>query len=92
MSSIDNRLKKLESEGPQRCDACLPWGDEPRISHHHSDGTSTRPDGPPERRESCGYEPVHICVCYTYEAAILLRRRQWRVGRKPAAPHSLTDT
>jgi hypothetical protein len=71
VSSIDDRLKKLEGEGPQRCDACLPWGDRPRISHHHSDGTSTEPDGPPERCERCGYEPVHIIVNYTHEAAIM---------------------
>jgi hypothetical protein len=69
VSSIDNRLKKLENEEPQRCDACLPWGDTPRISLHHSDGTSTGPDGPPERCESCGYEPLHIIVRHTHEAA-----------------------
>jgi hypothetical protein len=46
---------KLEGEGPQRCDVCLPCGDEPRISHHHSDGTGSGPTGPPERCERCGY-------------------------------------
>ncbi len=69
--SLKDRISKLEGEGPERCDACLPWGDRPRISHYHSDSTSTGPDGPPERRKSYGYEPVHIIVNYTREAAIM---------------------
>jgi hypothetical protein len=72
VSSIDNRLKKLQGERPQRCENCLPWGDELRISYHHSDGSEKEPtSGPPERCERCGYEPPHIILRETHEAARL---------------------
>lgn len=70
MSNIRNRLK-LERRVPKRCNECLPWGDEIRLAYRDEKRPTSEPTGPPERCESCGYEPLEIEVIYTEEAAKL---------------------
>jgi hypothetical protein len=67
--SINDRLKRLESELPERCDNCRTWGNRLLVIDDHSDGTDSEPTGPPERCGECGYEPPTIIIEHTHEAA-----------------------
>ena len=87
MSIIRNRLK-LEGEVPERCNECLPWGDEMRIAHRHEDGPVSEPTRPPEHCETCGYESLEIEVFYTRSGEAV--RSDRGAVRKPAAPRSLS--
>jgi len=82
VSNIRSTLK-LEGEVPERCNECLPWGDEMRIARRHEDGPMSEPTGPPERCETCGYEPLEIEVFYTHEAAKLRDRTGERSVSQP---------
>jgi hypothetical protein len=74
---IGDRVKRLEHGQPDpRCKACAPWGDKPRLLHnpaacdegcHEADWVS----GPPERCESCGFEPPSIRLRHTLAAGRL---------------------